>query len=74
MSRFVRVLMLGGGAPVCRAVSVLVQHLAVRVPDKAEFRREAAEAIVTLMSALPRDMNTSSVRWFVRCSYYRVEI
>ena len=58
--------MLGGGLSVCHAVSVLVQHLAVKVPDKAEFRREAAEAIVTLMNALPRDLYTNSVRWFVR--------
>ena len=64
--RFVRFLMVGGGQPVCKAVCVLVQHMAVKVPDKAEFRREAAEAIVNLMQALPRDMFSSTVRWFVR--------
>ena len=68
--RFVRVLMMGGGRPVCEAVAVLVQHLSVRVPDKAEFRREAAEAIVTLMSGLPSDLYTASVRWFVRYFNY----
>ena len=64
--RFIRFLMVGGGQAVCRAVGVLVQHMAVKVPDKAEFRREAAEAIVSLMGALPRDLFTSTVRWFVR--------
>ena len=66
MFRFVRVLMSGGGEPVSRAVTILVQHLAVRVPDKAEFRREAAEAIVTLLSALPDALLTSCVNWFTR--------
>ena len=58
--------MSGGGEPVCSAVTILVQHLAVRVPDKAEFRREAAEAIVTLLSALPEALLTSCVNWFTR--------
>ena len=64
--RFIRFLMVGGGQAVCRAVGVLVQHMAVKVPDKAEFRREAAEAIVSLMGALPRDLFSNTVRWFVR--------
>ena len=51
---------------VCRAVCVFVQHMAVKVPDKAEFRREAAEAIVSLMGALPRELFSSCVMWFVR--------
>jgi hypothetical protein len=40
--------------------------MAVMVPDKAEFRREAAEAILSLMWALHRDLFSSTVRWFVR--------
>ena len=64
--RFIRFLMVGGGQSVCKAVAVLVQHMAVKVPDKAEFRREAAEAIVSLMGALPVDLFSSTVRWFVR--------
>ena len=58
--------MSGGGEAANRAVTVLVQHLAVRVPDKAEFRREAAEAIVTFLSALPEALLTSCVNWFTR--------
>ena len=58
--------MSGGGEPASRAVTILVQHLAVRVPDKAEFRREAAEAIVTLLSALPDPLLSSCVNWFTR--------
>ena len=45
---------------------VLGQHMAVKVLDKTKFRREAAEAIVCLMGALPRDLFSSTVRWFVR--------
>ena len=64
--RFVRVLMDGGGRQVSEAAVILVQHLAARVPDKADYRREAAEAIVTLLSALPTDLRNEVVRWFIR--------
>ena len=64
--RFVRVLMKAGGEPICRAVTILVQHLAVRVPDKADFRREAAEAIVSLISGLPDCLRAGSVQWCTR--------
>ena len=63
--RFIRFLMVGGGQAACRAASVLVQHMAAKVHSKAEFRREAAEAIVSLMGALPEDLFSSTVRWFV---------
>ena len=63
---FIGFLMVVGGQAVCRAVGVLVHHMAVMVPDKAEFRREAAEAILSLMWALHRDLFSSTVRWFVR--------
>ena len=64
--RFVRVLMKGGGRQVSEAAVILVQHLAARVPDKADYRREAAEAIVTLLTALPADLRNEVVRWFIR--------
>ena len=64
--RFVRVLMGGGGRQVSEAAVILVQHLAARVPDKADYRREAAEAIVTLLTALPTDLRNEVVRWFIR--------
>ena len=64
--RFVRLLMRAGGPAVCSAVTVLVQHLAVRVPDRADFRREAAEAILTLLSALQESMLSPCVDWFTR--------
>ena len=47
--RLIRFLMVEGGQAVCRRVGVLVQHMAAKVPDKAEFRREAAAAIISLM-------------------------
>ena len=55
-----------GGEPVSRAVTILTQHLALRVPDKAEFRREAAEAVVTLISALSHSLRAETVQWFIR--------
>ena len=64
--RFVRVLMRGGGEAASKAVTILVQHLAVRVPDKAEYRREAAEAVVTLISGLSPSLRAETVQWFIR--------
>ena len=64
--RFVIILMTHNGQLAHEAASVLVQHLATRVPDKADFRREAAEAVVTLLSALPEAMLSSCVEWFTR--------
>jgi len=67
--RFIGILMVVGGQAVCRAMGVLVHHMPVMVPDKSEFRREAAEAILSLMWALPRDLFSSIVRWFVRYAH-----
>ena len=58
--------MVGGGQAVCRAVGVGVHHMAAKVPDKVEFRREAEEAIVSLMGAMPKDLFSSTMRWFIR--------
>ena len=62
---FIRFLMAGGGQTVCRAVSLLIQHMAAKVDNRAEFRKEAVEAIISLMEALPGDFFSSSVRWLI---------
>ena len=64
--RFVIILMTHNGQLAHEAASVLVQHLATRVPDKADFRREAADAIVNIMSHMPRQLYLDTVRWFAR--------
>ena len=62
---FIRFIMARGGKAVCRAVSLLVQHMAAKVDNDAEFRRETVEAIVSLMEVLPEDSYSSSVRWLI---------
>ena len=49
-----------------RAVAVLVQHMAAKVPDKADWRREAAAAIILLLEALPAQLLQTTVRWLLR--------
>ena len=46
MAHALRFLMVGGGKAVCRAMGVLVQHMAVKVSDKAEIRREAGPCLL----------------------------
>ena len=47
------------------AVGVLIHHLAVKVPEKADFRHKASSAIVDLALGLPTGFS-QTVRWFVR--------
>eukprot|EP00095_Tigriopus_kingsejongensis_P003824 maker-scaffold2482_size15237-snap-gene-0.3 protein:Tk03824 transcript:maker-scaffold2482_size15237-snap-gene-0.3-mRNA-1 annotation:"condensin-2 complex subunit d3" len=46
-------------------LEVLVQHMALQVPDKAEFRSKTSHAIVSLMRELPSgQVFNRMVRWF----------
>ena len=51
------------------AVKVLVQHMAAKVPDKADWRREAAAAIVSLLEALPAAVLQDSLRWLLKFAH-----
>ena len=48
------------------AVEVLVQHVALRVPERAEFRLRASLAVVELMRGLPDNVARRIVHWFFR--------
>ena len=50
------------GDPCYHAVEILVHHLAVKVPDKAEFRQKASSAIVELTLGLPQEYFSRLVR------------
>jgi len=47
------------------ALVVLVEHLAVKVPDKTDYRKLAADAIVALMEEMTADLYRKAVKWFV---------
>ncbi len=54
------------------AAALLVQHLAAKVPDKADWRREAASAILRLLAALPEELLQQSLRWLLRYFVFRI--
>ena len=51
------------GGPCYDAVEILIHHLAVKVPDKAEFRQKASSAIVELTLGLPQEYFSRIVRY-----------
>jgi hypothetical protein len=46
-------------------VEILAQHLALHVPDRAEFRSKASAAIVDIMRGLPGHHFRKLVRWVI---------
>merc|ERR1719500_2150186 len=51
------------------AVEVLIQHVALRVPERAEFRHKASLAIVDLMHRLPTHVTRRIVHWFFKWAH-----
>ena len=47
-------------------MEILIQFMAATVADKAENRREAAEAIISLMKSFNDEVFHRSVLWFIR--------
>ncbi|XP_045592017.2 condensin-2 complex subunit D3-L [Procambarus clarkii] len=50
-------------------VYVLIQHLCVRVPDRAEFRQKTAQSVVEIMRYLPIQLYTRLMKWFFKFSH-----
>ncbi len=50
-------------------VKILIQHLAMKVPDRAEFRHKGSLAIITLMLGLPHNHFAEITSWFFRMAY-----
>ena len=51
------------------AVEILIHHLAMKVPDKAEYRHRASAAINVLMMGLPLGHFSNIVKWFFRLAH-----
>ena len=51
------------------AVEILIHHLAMKVPDKAEYRHRASAAINILMTGLPDGYFSNIVKWFFRLAH-----
>nr|XP_045590344.1 condensin-2 complex subunit D3-like [Procambarus clarkii] len=50
-------------------VYILIQHLCIRVPDKAEFRQKTAQSVVEILRYLPIQLYTRLVKWFFKFSH-----
>ncbi len=57
------------GEPSHGAVEVLIQHVALQVPDRAEFRQKASLSILGLMRKLPDDVFRRVIFWFCRWAH-----
>merc|ERR1712007_139635 len=54
----------------CSSVlEILIQHIAIKVPDRAEFRQKASAAIVELTSKIPEESYSRILMWFFRLAH-----
>ncbi|XP_027743858.1 condensin-2 complex subunit D3 [Empidonax traillii] len=53
---------------VFRLLRTLLQHICVKVPDKADYRTYAAQALVTLLNKLPRVEFAEFIAWLYKFS------
>ncbi|NXP66967.1 CNDD3 protein, partial [Chloropsis cyanopogon] len=51
---------------------ILLQHICTKVPDKAEYRTHAAQALVTLLEKLPCAEFTEFIAWLYKYSLTKV--
>ncbi|NXK64436.1 CNDD3 protein, partial [Sylvietta virens] len=51
---------------------ILLQHICTKVPDKADYRPPAAQALVTLLDKLPCAEFAAFMAWLYKCSVYEV--
>ncbi|XP_042229630.1 condensin-2 complex subunit D3-like isoform X2 [Homarus americanus] len=50
-------------------VYILIQHLCIRVPDRAEFRQKTAQSVVEILRYLPIQLYTHLMKWFFKFSH-----
>ncbi|MPC68965.1 Condensin-2 complex subunit D3 [Portunus trituberculatus] len=50
-------------------VYILIQHLCLQVPDKAEFRQKAAQSVVEILRFLPTHLYVRLIKWFFKFSH-----
>ncbi|XP_071518098.1 condensin-2 complex subunit D3-like isoform X2 [Panulirus ornatus] len=50
-------------------VYILIQHLCIRVPDRAEFRQKTAQSVVEILRYLPVQLYTRLMKWFFKFSH-----
>lgn len=50
-------------------VYILIQHLCLQVPDKAEFRQKTAQSVVEILRFLPTNLYVRLIKWFFKFSH-----
>ncbi|XP_047737385.1 condensin-2 complex subunit D3 [Hyalella azteca] len=66
---FVRYLLTQIKEPSYEGVYILVQHLCLRVPDKADFRQKTSQSVVEILQNLPIKLYTKLMQWFFKFSH-----
>lgn len=66
---FIKHLMVKIGDESHEAVQILIQHIAMKVPERAEYRHGATSAIITLMTGLPDGYYSITANWFFRLAH-----
>ncbi|NXS09081.1 CNDD3 protein, partial [Neodrepanis coruscans] len=51
---------------------ILLQHICIKVPDKADYRTHAAQALVTLLNKLPRVEFAEFISWLYKYSLNKI--
>lgn len=50
-------------------VYILIQHLCIRVPDRAEFRQKTAQSVVEILRYLPVKVYIRLMKWFFKFAH-----
>lgn len=66
---FVKYLLTQIKEPAYDGVYILVQHLCLKVPDKADFRQKTSQSIVQILRHLPIQLYTRLMKWFFKFSH-----
>ncbi|KAF2366658.1 Condensin complex subunit 1 C-terminal [Trinorchestia longiramus] len=66
---FVRYLLTQIKEPAYEGVCILVQHLCLRVTDKADFRQKTSQSVVEILKHLPIKLYTKLIQWFFKFSH-----
>lgn len=52
-----------------RVLKLTLQHLCVSVPDRAEYRLQAAEAVVRLLALMPSAERLAAMAWLLKFAH-----
>lgn len=66
---FVKYLLMQVKEDAYEGVYILIQHLCLQVPDKADFRQKTAQSVVEILRFLPTNLYGRLIKWFFKFSH-----